>query len=167
MNLKPCPFCGATWGVGLTLGYVGQPAVGYYVHCQPCNLNGPMVESPQAAWEQAVEKWNVRTSLPEMAPLAHGTLVDRFLAWPLPDSVCSDQCATTKGYPHRTGTNLLTADEARQMIEYLFDRRRINGFRNPERRGVAMMRCRQHGGVRHRMSCDICNPSAPAEVAPK
>jgi hypothetical protein len=46
-------------------------------------------------------------------------LVDRFLTWPLPESVCSDQCATMRGYPHRSGTNLLTADEARQMIEYL------------------------------------------------
>lgn len=46
-------------------------------------------------------------------------LVDRFLAWPVPESVCSDICATTKGYPGRTGTNLLTADEARQMIEYV------------------------------------------------
>ena len=47
------------------------------------------------------------------------TLVDRFLSWPLPDSVCSDLCATTRGYPGRTGTTLLTADEARQMIEYI------------------------------------------------
>ncbi len=46
-------------------------------------------------------------------------LVDRFLAWPLPDSVASDQCATMPGYPHRSGTNLLTADEARQMFEYV------------------------------------------------
>lgn len=47
-------------------------------------------------------------------------LVDRFLTWPLPESVCSDLCATERGYPHRTGTNLLTATEARQMIEHLF-----------------------------------------------
>lgn len=46
-------------------------------------------------------------------------LVNRFLAWPLPESVCSDQCATQKGYPHRSGTTLLTADEARQMFEYV------------------------------------------------
>ena len=47
-------------------------------------------------------------------------LVDRFLAWPLPSSVCSDLCATKQGYPHRSGTTLLSADEAKQMIEYLF-----------------------------------------------
>jgi hypothetical protein len=47
-------------------------------------------------------------------------LVDRFLAWPLPQSVCSDLCATKQGYPHRSGTTLLSADEAKQMVEYLF-----------------------------------------------
>lgn len=46
-------------------------------------------------------------------------LVDKFLRWSLPASVCSDPCATMAGYPHRTGTNLLNAVEARQMIVYL------------------------------------------------
>lgn len=46
-------------------------------------------------------------------------LVDKFLAWPLPESVCSDQCAGERGYPHRSGTNLLTAAEAEQMIRHL------------------------------------------------
>lgn len=49
-------------------------------------------------------------------------LVNRFLAWPLPDSVCSDPCASMPGYPHRVGTNLLTAVEAKQMIEFLLKR---------------------------------------------
>lgn len=48
-------------------------------------------------------------------------LADLFLAWPLPESVCSDHCVTVSGYPHqRSGTNLLTAAEARKMLEYLF-----------------------------------------------
>lgn len=50
------------------------------------------------------------------------TLVDRFLAWPLPASVCSDLCVTQPhgNFAHlRAGTNLLTATEARQMFEYL------------------------------------------------
>ena len=48
-------------------------------------------------------------------------LVQRFLAWPLPKSVCADLCATNPNYPHpRSGTNLLTAVEARQLFEYLF-----------------------------------------------
>jgi len=46
-------------------------------------------------------------------------LVDKFLRWPLPESVCSDPCASMHGYPNRVGTNLLTATEAKQMIEYL------------------------------------------------
>lgn len=47
------------------------------------------------------------------------SLVDRFLEWPLPPSVCSDLCATEANHPHRSGTNLLSAGEARQMFEYL------------------------------------------------
>lgn len=58
-------------------------------------------------------------------------LVDLFLAWPLPKSVRSDTCVTVD-YPHqRSGTNLLTADEARQMFEYLFA---DEATRNTERR---------------------------------
>lgn len=48
-------------------------------------------------------------------------MVNRFLAWPLPQSVCSDICVTDNKYQfQRIGTNLLTASEALQMIEYLF-----------------------------------------------
>lgn len=46
-------------------------------------------------------------------------MVSRFLSWPLPDSVCVDGCAKIPGYPLRHGTNLLTADEAKAMLEYL------------------------------------------------
>lgn len=47
------------------------------------------------------------------------TLVDRFLSWPLPPSVCSDLCVTTQSYPHRTGTNLLSAAEAETMLRHV------------------------------------------------
>jgi hypothetical protein len=48
--------------------------------------------------------------------------VDRFLGWPLPKSVCADFCATDSNYPHqRSGTNLLNADEARAMLEYVLN----------------------------------------------
>lgn len=47
------------------------------------------------------------------------TLVDRFLAWPLPATVCADGCASDPSYPHRSGTNLLTADEAKAMFVYV------------------------------------------------
>ena len=46
-------------------------------------------------------------------------MVDLFLIWPLPKTVCPDQCALDRNFLHRTGTNLLTADEARQMFEYI------------------------------------------------
>jgi hypothetical protein len=45
-------------------------------------------------------------------------MVDRFLSWPMPFSVCADLCATKQG-PGRVGTNLLTADQARQMLEHV------------------------------------------------
>lgn len=47
-------------------------------------------------------------------------LVDRFLMWPLPESVCADPCATKQG-PGRIGTMLLTAHEAEQMITHLLE----------------------------------------------
>jgi hypothetical protein len=46
-------------------------------------------------------------------------MVNAFLSWPLPASVCADPCATMQGYPHRRGTNLLAAVEARQMFEHV------------------------------------------------
>lgn len=47
-------------------------------------------------------------------------LVDRFLSWPIPDTVCSDSCVTDHAYPHqRVGTNLLTASEALEMLAYV------------------------------------------------
>lgn len=45
-------------------------------------------------------------------------LVQRFLTWPLPYSVCADLCAT-KQQSGRTGTNLLSAVEAEQMLEHV------------------------------------------------
>ncbi|HEY0954019.1 MAG TPA: Gp49 family protein [Roseateles sp.] len=43
-------------------------------------------------------------------------MVGRFLAWPVPASVYPDG---TPGQPGRTGTNLLSAVEARQMLEHV------------------------------------------------
>ena len=57
------------------------------------------------------------------------TLVDRFLAWPLPETFNPDGGITfeplgNKGTPQEyrrtpTGTNLLTGEETKQMIEHL------------------------------------------------
>ena len=47
-------------------------------------------------------------------------MVNRFLAWPLPETVSADGCATNPAYPHpRSGTNLLNAEEARAMLVYV------------------------------------------------
>lgn len=54
-------------------------------------------------------------------------MVERFLTWPLPESVCVDECARAPNVapgvgvpsPRRTGTNLLNADEARAMLEHV------------------------------------------------
>lgn len=66
-------------------------------------------------------RWKVKTN----AIIVTEDMVTRFLTWPLPDSVCSDQCVTERGYgkvqgwPPRSGTSLLTADEARKMLLYV------------------------------------------------
>ncbi len=67
----------------------------------------------------------VRAASRKADQIATGKMVDRFLRWPLPDSVCSDLCVTQRewsktGYPPRVGTNLLTADEARLMLQHIF-----------------------------------------------
>lgn len=46
-------------------------------------------------------------------------LVDRFLTCPLPETVDVDLCAIEPGYPNRTGTNLLTAIEAKTVLEHV------------------------------------------------
>jgi hypothetical protein len=51
------------------------------------------------------------------------SLVDKFLAWKLPSTVRPDPCTIDMNYPYRdqmSGTNLLTADEATKMFEYIF-----------------------------------------------
>ena len=47
-------------------------------------------------------------------------MVNRFLTWPLPASVAVDECAMAADFPYpRSGTCLLTAIEARAMLEYV------------------------------------------------
>lgn len=43
-------------------------------------------------------------------------LTDKFLRWPLPESVCADLCAT-KQSKGRVGTNLLSYTEAHAMLQ--------------------------------------------------
>jgi hypothetical protein len=46
-------------------------------------------------------------------------LAERFCAAPLPATVCADACATMPNYPNRTGTNLLTVAEAREVLAFV------------------------------------------------
>jgi len=50
-------------------------------------------------------------------------LVDRFLSWQLPESVCADPICARPGNAneHRTGTNLMTHREAEQMLAHVLD----------------------------------------------
>lgn len=90
----------------------------------------PTYVPSELAREMEAELASLRSVPQEAAPAERNidVLVDRFLSWPLPESVCADGCATQRGYPHRTGTTLLTADEARQMLEYLLPSRPSTGW---------------------------------------
>ena len=77
----------------------------------PTQVIGPCKETEGADVAEALHQERLKE---------RQTLIDRFLAWRLPASVCSDLCVTDRDYKFpRSGTNLLTADEARQMLDYL------------------------------------------------
>ena len=46
-------------------------------------------------------------------------MAEAFLRWSLPEDVCADAIACTPRAPHRTGTNLLTARQAVEMIKFV------------------------------------------------
>jgi hypothetical protein len=75
------------------------------------------------------------------------SMVDDFLRWPLPDSVCADGCATKQG-PGRIGTNLLTAIEAKEMFRAVV----LPKIPAPEDRDRNLMLSITRGG--HRLSLD-------------
>ena len=61
-QVSPCPFCGATWGTGLTAAYGGQPATSWHIHCSPCRVSGPRVEGGSTeSIGIAIDLWNRRT----------------------------------------------------------------------------------------------------------
>ena len=64
----------------------------------------------------------VLADLRAMSDLHLQTLAERFCATPLPDSVCADPCASIHGYPNRTGTNLLSVIEAKQVLKRVLNR---------------------------------------------
>ncbi|WP_429060911.1 Gp49 family protein [Aeromonas hydrophila] len=56
------------------------------------------------------------TAAQGMAGVVDGCMVDRFLTWPVPASVYPDGAPGKEG---RTGTNLLSCIEARQMLDHV------------------------------------------------
>lgn len=82
-------------------------------------------------------------------------MVQRFLSWPLPNDVCADAVACKQGAPHRTGTNLLTATQARQMIEHVFwpaisaERNALRGERDRLREAIER-------AIKHEPHDDMC-----------
>lgn len=49
-------------------------------------------------------------------------LASRFAAAPLPAGVAADGCVTDPNYPYpRYGTNLLTVDQAKEVLRYVLD----------------------------------------------
>lgn len=74
-------------------------------------------------------------------------LVDRFLAWPVPASVYPDG---TPGLPGRTGTNLLSATEARSMLEYV-----LAAAPEPPRGEMPCEKCVTPMTCEHRKVCRV------------
>lgn len=68
--------------------------------------------------KEEVDSVNKEVLLMKQSAYSIETMVDRFLSWQLPKSVCADLCATTPK-EGRYGTNLLSASEAKEMIEHL------------------------------------------------
>lgn len=62
---------------------------------------------------------NIDTSLQVEHETEVKRMVEAFLCWPIPSSVRPDDCVMDRDYPHRRGTNLLTADEATQMVKHI------------------------------------------------
>lgn len=99
----------------------GIKAPGTHFHAEDCTFRIMSDAMAEITTLRAVQKMRLSVK-PATSGTTIDTLVDRFLAWPLPQSVCSDLCVTqTDGaFAHlRTGTNLLSAAEARAMIQYL------------------------------------------------
>lgn len=66
-----------------------------------------------------LEGYALRKRLAEAAqPVVTKAMVDRFLTWPVPAHVHPDGAA---GKPGRTGTNLLDAQTAQQMLAHVLD----------------------------------------------
>lgn len=85
-----------------------------------CECGAPSAHAAKVRIDQGGEPITMKQAADAIKHAALDKMVDRFLAWPLPDSVRSDTCVTMVGGDlYRSGTNLLTADEAWLMFEYV------------------------------------------------
>jgi hypothetical protein len=82
------------------------------------------------------------TPAPAATATAMDVMVQRFLGWPVPFSVCADLCATRqeKG---RSGTNLLSAIEAREMLTYVLAAAPANDARDAQK----LVECKHRGKI--------------------
>lgn len=88
-----------------------SPAQGWWF--RQLDDGGYSAERVDDAWAA----WKARAALASQQPAAvSSAMVDRFLTWPVPADVRPDG---TTGKPGRTGTNLLTAQQARIMLEHV------------------------------------------------
>jgi hypothetical protein len=94
---------------------VGKPS------CSVSSLNDDQEIGEKVAIENSRQElwplmgYELRSKLARQAePVVTEDMVNRFLQWPVPASVHPDG---TPGQPGRTGTNLLDATTARQMLE--------------------------------------------------
>lgn len=106
-------------GDNLTLAQANEMAAMYGAAYAGSLVNG-IDDTPKAERSAVTVELDASYLKEVLVKLLHEfdieALVSRFLAWPLPTSVRPDGI---DGDPHRSGTNLLTADEARQMLKYL------------------------------------------------
>lgn len=114
-ELLPCPFCG-------NFAECHKYISGHGVYCctEECYGNPDTDNHCWNTEDDAVNAWNTRVPSSETSGQAVDVeaLVNAFLMWPLPESVCSDLCAT-KQQLGRSGTNLLTYSEAKGLFDYL------------------------------------------------
>lgn len=94
-------------------------------------------------------------------------MVGRFLSWPLPADVCADPCASMPDYPHRSGTNLLNAEQAKAMLLHVLAAApaQVLSFkddpRKPHELSAAGCRCVRFGEGNPHWPCPI--HAAPAQ----
>ena len=118
--------CGFKWNIGQeTCPFHGKPLRGKGVlsgSSKECVLEAVEPSTPVDTLKEWCLKCDQKYTFGEKHVCPKDIIdrmVDKFLMWPLPASLASDECATIPGYNGRIGTNLMTATEAKQMIEYL------------------------------------------------